>query len=271
MVKGLDTGALSLALLTGEDLVKALQSPRLQKDFCSRLTVAGDFTPPFDAKAPLARRIFIITPARKRCCGGGQSNPDFNRVQIYRKCDKKSASLHARLPIPRRTFVPSPSVRPGRGRPRAGPFEPWPARLMAFLRRATCCQPASRPTFPSRFSVFTQEQRTMADNPTPKPAAVEERRPASFALQRHDGTPDVSDHAVAGSPERQAREDRGHAFVRGQAAAAGWHPVAAEDGDTAEFRARNLRPFRPPAPRPVQFPCLRNKLHRPVSSPNRRS
>ena len=80
LVKGLETGALSLALLTGDDLVKALQTPRHQSEFLAGLTVAGDFSPPFEADAPLARRIFIVTPRG----GGAAWDPD--RILILIEC-----------------------------------------------------------------------------------------------------------------------------------------------------------------------------------------
>ena len=62
VAKGLRSGALSLALLTGDDLVRALRSAKSRREFTDHLKVAGDFSPAFDTKAPLARRIFIVTP-----------------------------------------------------------------------------------------------------------------------------------------------------------------------------------------------------------------
>jgi chorismate mutase len=81
LVKGLDSGALSLVLLTGEDLVKALQTPRHQSEFLSRLTVAGDFSPPFEGNTPLACRIFIVTPRRQDAAVW-----DPNRILILIEC-----------------------------------------------------------------------------------------------------------------------------------------------------------------------------------------
>jgi chorismate mutase len=80
LVKGLDTGALSLALLTGDDLARALQTPRWRSEFFDRLSVAGDFLPVSDAKAPLARRIFIVMP-----CGNGAAM-EANRILILIEC-----------------------------------------------------------------------------------------------------------------------------------------------------------------------------------------
>jgi chorismate mutase len=78
--KGLETGALSLALLTGEDLARALGTSRWRKDFFERLTVAGDFVPAIDPKAPLARRIFIVKPRGKEIA------PVASRILILIEC-----------------------------------------------------------------------------------------------------------------------------------------------------------------------------------------
>ena len=62
IAKELKTGALSLALLTGDDLATVLKTDRWRKEFFLGLTVAGDFASPFEAKASLGQRIFIVTP-----------------------------------------------------------------------------------------------------------------------------------------------------------------------------------------------------------------
>jgi chorismate mutase len=80
LVKGLNTGALSLALLTGDDLVNALQTQQRRSEFFRRLTVAGDFSPVFDAKATLAQRIFIVTPR------GNGAALKANRILILIEC-----------------------------------------------------------------------------------------------------------------------------------------------------------------------------------------
>jgi len=80
LVKGLNAGALSLALLTGDDLVSALRTHRQRSGFFSRLTVAGDFPAVFDSKAPLAQRIFIVTPR-----GNGVAL-EANRILILIEC-----------------------------------------------------------------------------------------------------------------------------------------------------------------------------------------
>ena len=80
LVKGLNTGALSLALLTGDDLARAVQTHRWRSEFFERLTVAGDFPPVSDEKAPLARRIFIVTPR------GNGAAMEANRILILIEC-----------------------------------------------------------------------------------------------------------------------------------------------------------------------------------------
>ena len=62
VVKGLGTGALSLALVTGDDLAGALKTDRWRKKFFFGLTVVSDFPPLLESKAPLKQRIFIVTP-----------------------------------------------------------------------------------------------------------------------------------------------------------------------------------------------------------------
>jgi chorismate mutase len=80
LVKELHTGALSLALLTGDELIRALRTHRQRSGFFSRLTVAGDFPPVVDAKAPLAQRIFIVTPR------GNGAALEANRILILIEC-----------------------------------------------------------------------------------------------------------------------------------------------------------------------------------------
>lgn len=62
LARGLVSGALSLALLTGTDLLRALQTKRWRNEFSSRLAVVGDFAPIREGTIPLAERIFIVTP-----------------------------------------------------------------------------------------------------------------------------------------------------------------------------------------------------------------
>jgi chorismate mutase len=80
LAKGLGTGALSLALLTADDLLAALRVPRWREEFLGRLTVTGDFVFAPPAKASPARRIFIVTPR------GDDPAPPANRIVILIEC-----------------------------------------------------------------------------------------------------------------------------------------------------------------------------------------
>ncbi len=62
LAAGLAAGELTLALITGEELALALKTPNARKDFLSRFSLTGDFSPTLDAKVPLARRILIVVP-----------------------------------------------------------------------------------------------------------------------------------------------------------------------------------------------------------------
>jgi chorismate mutase len=114
LVNGLDTGALSLALLTGDDLAGALQTRRRRSEFFERLTVAGDFSPAFDAKASLARRIFIVTPR------GNGAPLEANRILILIECKSTAnaiKSLFRSMPdFPLHAEHLTHRARPGRGR-----------------------------------------------------------------------------------------------------------------------------------------------------------
>ena len=91
LVTGLDSGALSLALLTGEDLMRALQTHPHRHEFFNRLTVVGDFPPAPDSKAPLARRIFIVTPR------GHGAALEANRILILIECKSTANAIKSLL------------------------------------------------------------------------------------------------------------------------------------------------------------------------------
>ena len=114
LVRGLDTGALSLALLTGDDLAGALQAQRRRNEFFERLTVAGDFSPAFDAKASLARRIFIVTPR------GNGAALEVNRILILIECKSTVNAIKSLLrsmpDFPIHAEHLTHRARPGRGR-----------------------------------------------------------------------------------------------------------------------------------------------------------
>jgi len=80
LAEGLHTGELSLALLTGDDLLDALKTARWRSVFLAGLTVVGDFYPAFDPKPSPGRRIFIVTPA------GNGAAPDAGRILILIEC-----------------------------------------------------------------------------------------------------------------------------------------------------------------------------------------
>ena len=77
---GLRSGALALALLTGEDLARVLRMTSGRQQFFEHFTVAGDFSPSFDTGVSLARRIFIVVPR------GEGGSVEANRILILIKC-----------------------------------------------------------------------------------------------------------------------------------------------------------------------------------------
>jgi len=91
LVKGLETGALSLALLTGNDLMSALRTHRRRSEFFSRLTVAGDFSLASDLKASLAQKIFIVTPR-----GNGVARQG-NQILILIECNSTVNAIKSLL------------------------------------------------------------------------------------------------------------------------------------------------------------------------------
>jgi hypothetical protein len=91
LAKGLDTGALSLALLSGDDLLGALRTHRQRSDFFRRLTVAGDFSPACEAKTPPGRRIFIVTPR------GNGAALEADRILILIECKSTANAIKSLL------------------------------------------------------------------------------------------------------------------------------------------------------------------------------
>ena len=113
MAKGRETGALSLALLTGGDLVRVLQTQRWRSKFFERLTVVGDFSPAFDEKASLAQRIFIVTPR------GNKAALEVSRILILIECKSTlnaiKSLLHAMPDFPCNAEQLTHRARPVRG------------------------------------------------------------------------------------------------------------------------------------------------------------
>jgi len=62
LAAGLRSGSLTLALLTGNDLARALKTPAAMRYFLAHFNVVGDFSPTSEKKVPLARRILIVMP-----------------------------------------------------------------------------------------------------------------------------------------------------------------------------------------------------------------
>jgi len=91
LARGINTGALSLALLTGDDLISALGTRRRRSEFLSRLTVAGDFPPISLSKATLAQRIFIVTPR------GNGAIVKANRILILIECKSSVNAIKSLL------------------------------------------------------------------------------------------------------------------------------------------------------------------------------
>ena len=91
LAKGLGSGALSLALLTGDDLLAALWVPRWREEFTDRLTVAGDFASTSHAKASASQKIFIVTP------GGSGPAPQANRILILIECKSTQNAIKSLL------------------------------------------------------------------------------------------------------------------------------------------------------------------------------
>ncbi len=58
----LESGKLTLALLTGEELALVLKTSRARREFLTRFCIGGDFSPTPESTVPLARRILIVMP-----------------------------------------------------------------------------------------------------------------------------------------------------------------------------------------------------------------
>jgi chorismate mutase len=62
LASGIESGSLTLALLTGEDLAHVLESASVRKHFLAHFSIVGDFSPSLGGEVPLAQRVLIITP-----------------------------------------------------------------------------------------------------------------------------------------------------------------------------------------------------------------
>jgi chorismate mutase len=91
LAAGLASGALSLALLTGDDLLRTLATPRWRAEFCHRLEVVGDFSSTWNPKPPLAARIFIVTPR------GNEAAGKVDRILILIECKSTPNAIKSLL------------------------------------------------------------------------------------------------------------------------------------------------------------------------------
>jgi chorismate mutase len=62
IAEGLKGGALSFALLTGADLLGALQTAKRRAEFVQQFTIEGSCVAPAGTKPSLASRVFIVAP-----------------------------------------------------------------------------------------------------------------------------------------------------------------------------------------------------------------
>jgi chorismate mutase len=92
LVKGLESGALSLALLTGDDLLMALKTSRSQTDFLDRFAIVGDCSQGVEAETSLDAQVFIVTPR-----GNGAIAAKVNRILILIECKSLTSAIKSVL------------------------------------------------------------------------------------------------------------------------------------------------------------------------------
>jgi chorismate mutase len=125
LARGLESGALALALLTGEDLVNMLQAPRIRGQFFGEFAVVGDFSSAPGSKIPLARRIFIVTPRGKGAAAQA------NRLLILIECKSTVNAVKSLL-----NFMPDRSIHAEQLAPRAKPAQGRTVWGLAYLSLA---------------------------------------------------------------------------------------------------------------------------------------
>jgi chorismate mutase len=106
LAKGLGSGALSLALLTGDDLLGVL-ADRWRGDFLQRLWVAGDIRIPSTKNSSLTDRVFIVTPKP-------QASPRLvSRIVILIECKSTQNAIKSlRRSMPDLSLQPEPLQLP---------------------------------------------------------------------------------------------------------------------------------------------------------------
>jgi chorismate mutase len=107
LVRGLGSGSLSLALLTGADLIGALQTPSRWRVFLERFTVVGELSSAADARVSLAHRSFIITPRVHGTVSAA------NRILILIECKSTVNAIKSLLQsMPNSSFSAEHLTRP---------------------------------------------------------------------------------------------------------------------------------------------------------------
>ena len=125
LVRGLKSGALALALLTGKDLVQMLQEPRMRGQFFGEFAAVGDFSSAPESKITLARRIFIVTPRGKGAA------TEANRLLILIECKSTVNAVKSLL-----NCMPDRSIRAEQLTPHTKPVHGKAALGLAYLSLA---------------------------------------------------------------------------------------------------------------------------------------
>jgi chorismate mutase len=141
LAKGLGSGALSLALLTGNDLASALRTPQWQNEFFHRLVVVGDFVPS-ETQSSLGERIFIVTPRETGVF------PAANRILILIECKSTQNAIKSLL-----HSMPDFSIHAEQLSRRAGSS---PRGAVTLLARLSLARPADGLKLTSRVLAAAQ-------------------------------------------------------------------------------------------------------------------
>jgi chorismate mutase len=91
LMRGLGSGALSLALLTGADLFEALQKPRRWREFQERFSVVGELWSGGKVEPALVQRTFIVTPRAHEPIGPA------SRILILIECNSTVNAIKSLL------------------------------------------------------------------------------------------------------------------------------------------------------------------------------
>ncbi len=91
LMRGLGSGALSLALVTGDDLLRGLRSAPARKAFTERFEVVGDLPLVGNGKGSLSHHVFIITPRGEGTVGKA------SRILILIECNSTANAIKTLL------------------------------------------------------------------------------------------------------------------------------------------------------------------------------